>query len=518
MSSFAERFAAILETRTGIRLNRQNVQRVSGVLRARAETLGHASADAYVDDIEKNIATSEMQTLVNLVTVGKTSFYRYPDMVSAIVNIVVPALHNHLHPARGINIWSAGCSTGEEPYTLAMALDEDGWFAKRRVRILATDINTSSLDHARAGRYGHARIERLPPSVRKHVTAQDHFITVNRDIRERISFERLNLASDPFPDPGNWHIIVCANVLIYFGAQGVTRILDKFCGAMAQDAALFLGGAENPASYDQRLSPARFGKAYGFLRGDWNGAMQEHRLEHSGPPRFRDEKTPATGIRKPPSPIATSNTSTPAHTAETPRTRRNTQPLEEAEQTTFEVEKLLNVASGGARDLAITRLAELREQYPDHPRVARALGMLLFNEKRFEESRAALDDAITVDPLAFDLYFYLGWLYLALDDVDAARQALRRALFLEPGFTFARYELALTLHRGGQFDEAVREYARAEQAASDPRVNERLRERTAGSSETFWINDSFIVELCRSNKERARQRLGPQTSGRISGQ
>lgn len=513
MTSFAERFSAILEARTGIRLNRNNVLRVGGVLRARAETLGHPSPDAYVDSIEKNVATTEMQTLVNLVTVGKTSFYRYPEMVSAIVNVLVPSLHAQLHPARGLNIWSAGCSTGEEPYTLAMALTEDGWFAKRRIKILATDINTNALDTARAGRYAHTRIERLPQNIRRYVNVEGHALTVKDEIRERIGFDRLNLSADPFPDPGSWHIIICANVLIYFSGQGVARILDKFCNAMSPDAALFLGGAENPATYDRRLSPARFGKAYGFLYGPWNAEMTKHRLESQGPApaKFTNEKTPATGIKKPvaPAPVAKVSDVSPR--------KRSTPITEELDATSFEVEKLLTAASGGARAMAIGRLTELHEQFPDHPRVSRSLGMLLFNEKRFEESCAALDDAIAADPLAFDLYFYAGWIYLALNDIDSARTALRRALFLEPGFTFARYELALTLHRAGQYEEAVREYARAEQAASDPRVNQRLRERAEGSSETFWINDSFIVELCRSNKERARQRLTPQTSGRIMG-
>ncbi len=507
MTSFAERFANVLEARTGIRLNHNNVLRVGGVLRARAETLGYPSPDAYVDGIEKNVATAEMQTLVNLVTVGKTSFYRYPEMVSAIVNTLVPALHAQLHPARGLNIWSAGCSTGEEPYTLTMALADAGWFAKRRIKLLATDINTNALDTARAGRYAHGRLGRLPANVRRYVSVDDHALTVRDELRERISFEHLNLSADPFPDPGSWHIIICANVLIYFSGQGAARILDKFCNVMARDAALFLGGAENPATYDRRLSPARFGKAYGFLHGLWNAEMQKHRLESQGPARFTNEKTPAAGVKKP-------VTADPPASKVSPRKRPQ---ADELDATSYEVEKLLTAASGGAREMAIGRLSELHGQLPDHPRVARALGMLLFNEKRFEEACAALDDAIAADPLAFELYFYAGWIYLALGDVESARVALRRALFLEPGFTFARYELALTLHQAGQYDEAVREYARAEQAASDPRVNQRLRERSEGSSETFWINDSFIVELCRSNKERARQRLSPQTSGRIMG-
>jgi tetratricopeptide (TPR) repeat protein len=242
--------------------------------------------------------------------------------------------------------------------------------------------------------------------------------------------------------------------------------------------------------------------------------MPAHRVELAAQ-RVRNQKTPAAGIRRPAAPMPASHT--PARASDSGPRRRITQTFDEADPTTFEVEKLLAAAGAGAREMAITRLTELHEQHPDHPRVSRALGMLLFNEKRFEEACAALDDAIVADPLAFDLYFYLGWLYLALNEVEEARHALRRALFLEPGFTFARYELALTLHRAGQFDEAVREYARAEQAVSDPRVNQRLREHAEGSSETFWINDSFIVELCRSNKERARQRLTPQTSARIMG-
>jgi chemotaxis protein methyltransferase CheR len=515
------RFAELLEKRTGIHLSRTNVGRVSGVLRARAETLGFPSTEAYVDNIEKNVATTEMQTLVNLVTVGKTSFFRYPDIVSAITDIAMPALDKVLHPSRGVHIWSAGCSTGEEPYTLAMALTEAGWFDKRRIRLLATDINTNSLDHARAGRYGHVATAKLLPVVKKHTSVDGHARIINKNIRDRVAFDRLNLAADPFPDPGTWHIIICANVLIYFSAGGTQKVLEKFASAMSAEAVLFLGGAENLASNDRRLSVARLNRAYAYVHGTWNGELAQYRLDGFKDPTTAKPLTSATPIAIPPAAaLGTSPFGAPDKTPSKPQLpaprKKTTSATGEFDLVQLEVDRILGIAKDGHRDSAIKDLTTLRERYPEHAGAARSLGMLLFNERRFDDAIAAIEDAIAGDPLAFDLYFYLGWIYLATDDVDAAREALRRALFLEPGFTFARYELALTLHRAKSYDEAAREYARAEQSAGDPRVRERLRERASGSRETFWINDSFIVELCRSNGDRARQRLTPVTSGRLS--
>ncbi len=80
--------------------------------------------------------------------------------------------------------------------------------------------------------------------MQKHTTVDGHARVINKNIRDRVVFDRVNLAADAFPDPGTWHIIICANVLIYFGPDGMQKVLDKFTGSMSAEAVLFLGGAE----------------------------------------------------------------------------------------------------------------------------------------------------------------------------------------------------------------------------------------------------------------------------------
>jgi chemotaxis protein methyltransferase CheR len=479
MTDYADLFAGLLEKRTGIRLARTNVKRVAGVLRARAETLGFASVRAYVEHLDKSDASPELQTLTNLVTVGKTQFFRYADIMSAVTDVLVPELHARLPRERSIDIWSVGCSTGEEPYSIAMALDTAGWFEKRRFRIVGTDINTASLEQARSGKYWMPSTKRLPKLVNQYADYEAHTLSLHADLMKRVSFDRFNLALDPVPSAGHWHIVICANVLIYFDSIQAARAFNALSRSITDEGTLFLGGGESLAPYGlSSASLRRFGGAYAYQRGP---QLESYKVEKTPP-----KPTPA--LPKPPA-----------------------APLDPS----VTLDRALAKARGGDRATAIVDLIALNESHPDEPRVSRALAMLLFNERRFEESCAMLDEAITSDPLAFDLYFYAGWMHLALGDVDAAHHALRRALFLEPGFTFARYELALTMHRAGKFDDAAREYARAEQSASDPLVRTRLKERAAGTNETFWIDDTFIVELCRSNRDRAKRRLTPIVSARI---
>lgn len=486
MTDHVDRFALLLEKRTGIRLARTNVKRVASVLRARAETLGFESVRTYLEHLDKSEASPELQTLTNLITVGKTSFFRYPDIMSSISDIILPELHGVLPPERSIDIWSVGCSTGEEPYSIAMALDAAGWFEKRRVRIVATDINTGALEQARSGRYWLPSVKRLHPLVQRYGKLEGHTLGLSESIRNRVRFDRWNIATDPVPTSGHWHIVICANVLIYFEGQQANKAFLTLTKSLAAEGTLFLGGSESLATYGLHATQLRrFGSAYAYQRG-------------ANLASYRVERTPATAQ--------------PAISVATPMRAAAPQVID----TSFEIERTLNKARGGDRSGAIADLMTLSATYPDDAKVMRALAMLLFNERRFEESCAILEEAILSDPLAFDLYFYAGWMHLALGDVDAAHNALRRALFLEPGFTFARYELALTMHRAGKFDEAAREYARAEQSASDPQVRARLKERSAGTNETFWIDDTFIVELCRNNRDRAKRRLTPIVSARIT--
>lgn len=533
-TDYGFRFSVLLERRTGIRLSPTIMSRIRGVLTARADTLAFPSVDAYLAHLDQGEAASELQKLTNLITVGKTSFNRYPDQIRAVVQTVVPALDALLHPAQSINVWSAGCSTGEEPYTIAMALAASGWFDKRRFRILATDINTNSLEHAKTARYYLPHAERLPDFVRSGLVADgDHFV-VQQALRDRVSFSQLNLYETAYPDAGSWHVVLCCNVLIYFSPQNTVRVVQRFASALANDGLFMLGGAETLSSLPTDLKLARFGETYGYLHGTWGSRLDGNVIQAvRGDGAAKRDTQAATSAPIPSSPREPTTARLPATSSTpsvqvqpgavgTPRSATpSTPPVSPlagdggaAAQLERGIEEAMRLATNGQRKGAIERLLALRETAPDHPRLPRLAGLLLFNERRFPEAIEVLNDAVVQDPLAFDLYFYLGWMHLSLAHLAEAQEDLRRALFLEPGFAFARYEFALALHRQGDFDAAQREYARAEQVARDPRLRERLRERAEGAGESFWVDDSFIAELCRNNRDRARLRQEPVSIAR----
>lgn len=484
MTEWARTFEQLLERRTGIRLSPSIRDRVTAILQARADTLGFPSIEGYLRSLEHSTNSGELQTLTNLITVGKTSFYRYPNQIRAIVERVIPALDDTLGQDQTIGIWSAGCSTGEEPYTLAMALAHAGWSARRRFRYLATDINTAALERARGAHYPRQAYDNLPPFIASYCQrGSGSGITVSPEIRRQISFERLNLIEDPYPDPGQWHIVLCANVLIYFSQATVEATVERIGDALADNAILMLGGSESLNAFSVRRPFAllRMYDSYGYAQGPWSETI-------ASAPERSDRPQPVSAA-----PTAAEPALTPE--PQSPRPRDS-----------HAVAQALALAERGLRQEAIAALENLSAE---DAKVDRQLGLLYFAERRYDDARECIEDALNDDPLAFDLYFYLGWLNAALGERGAAMEALRRALFIEPGFSFARYEFARMLHLRGEYAAAVREYLRAERSAQDPRLRERLRQRAAGSTETFWFDDSFIIELCAANRERAQREEQP---------
>jgi len=172
----------------------------------------------------------------------------------------------------------------------------------------------------------------------------------------------------------------------------------------------------------------------------------------------------------------------------------------------------------GKRQQAIRELQDLLGRQPAHPVAARRLALLLFEDQRYEDAAPALEEALESDPLAVDLRFYLGWARGALGQFEAGQSALRRALFLEPDFSLARYEFALSLHKAGEYHHAAREYARARRDAGCPQQQRVILERANIPVETFWLNSSFVAELAAQNLERAQKGQQPVPSGRLARQ
>lgn len=194
---------------------------------------------------------TELLALLNEITIGETCFFRNPAQLDALCRIVIPKIieAKAIAPQRRLRIWSAGCSTGEEPYTLRMSLLDraDSQLKSWIVEILGTDLNERSLAHARAALYGNHSTRNVTPIRRQRyfLPAGDQ-LRVTPTVRSSIAFSRLNLSDNPSMRLlKDIDVIFCCNVLIYFDLASKRRVIQQFFDNLLPQGYLFLGPSES---------------------------------------------------------------------------------------------------------------------------------------------------------------------------------------------------------------------------------------------------------------------------------
>src|SRR6266550_3051111 len=175
-------------------------------------------------------ADTEFDQIYDLVTTNETYFFREPAQLAAFTEEIIPDILSR-KSIRKIRIWSAGCSSGEEPYTIAMLLEEAGLYAQSVFEIFASDINQSVLAKARRGHYRENAFRATDPAVREKYFARegDGSWRISDEIRNRVSFGRLNLYDEPRVSLlGNVDVIFCRNVIIYFDDASKRMVINNF--------------------------------------------------------------------------------------------------------------------------------------------------------------------------------------------------------------------------------------------------------------------------------------------------
>jgi chemotaxis protein methyltransferase CheR len=196
----------------------------------------------------------EYEKLLDALTINVTKLFRNPEAFDAIARKVVPALW--ALPLRPIRVWSAGCSSGEEVYSLAALFHQhaeregEGAAAASRVRVLGTDIDRESLERARAGVYPEGAFPDAPDALRRRYFSEGYPATVAPELRPLVAFENRDLLREA-PPPGPHHLVVCRNVVIYFDRPTQEALFERFHEALAPGGYLVLGKVET------LLGPAR---------------------------------------------------------------------------------------------------------------------------------------------------------------------------------------------------------------------------------------------------------------------
>ncbi len=248
-----ERFSRLVYDQCGIKLPAHKQSMLEARLRKRLRALGLGSFEEYAELIfSGREPEGELIRLIDVVTTNKTDFFREPAHFDFLVRSALPELivRDEAGVSRPLRVWSAGCSTGKEPYTLAMVLSEfQATHPGFRFEILGTDISTDVLDKAARGIYAEEKAEPVPAALRRKYLLRSkdpaqRQVRIVPELRSQVRFRRLNFMDADYGLRESFDVIFCRNVLIYFDRQTQERLLTRFAGYLEKGSFLFLGHSE----------------------------------------------------------------------------------------------------------------------------------------------------------------------------------------------------------------------------------------------------------------------------------
>ena len=238
-----DRVRTIIHRRAGIALAESKQEMVYSRLARRLRATGIRSFATYLDGLENGSLSDEWEPFTNALTTNLTSFFREAHHF--------PLLAEHVRTRKEpVTVWCSASSTGEEPYSIAMTLCEAYGTMTPPAQIIATDIDTNVLAVGAAGVYTIDRLDKMEPERAKKFFQrgrgdQEGNVRVRPELRNLITFKALNLLADNWPLSGQFDVIFCRNVMIYFDKPTQTKILARFVPLMKPDAILFAGHSEN---------------------------------------------------------------------------------------------------------------------------------------------------------------------------------------------------------------------------------------------------------------------------------
>ncbi|MBB3312829.1 chemotaxis protein methyltransferase CheR [Rhizobium sp. BK196] len=253
-----DKLARFIYDYSGIKMPSTKLTMLEGRLRRRLRATRHASFDDYCDFLfNEGGLDQEAVYLIDVVTTNKTDFFREAKHFEYMQTIALPTLADS--GLRTIRTWSSACSTGAEPYTMAMVLAE---FVESRsdvsYSVLATDLSTDVLQTARKGIYAEDLVAPVPRDLQKKyvmVAKQQgrREVRISPKLRSRVGFARMNLMDEKYPVGDMMHLIFCRNVLIYFDKQTQAGVLGRLCDCLAKGGYMFIGHSESITGFDLPL-------------------------------------------------------------------------------------------------------------------------------------------------------------------------------------------------------------------------------------------------------------------------
>ncbi|NIQ92863.1 MAG: tetratricopeptide repeat protein [Desulfuromonadales bacterium] len=485
-----EAFEDLIYRHSGLHFDERNRKILERGLMRRMRATRVRSHRHYLDYLRTHARSrGELKKLLALLTIGETYFFRYLAQFEGLKKTVLPELLARNRQRRSLRLWSAGCSTGEEPYSLAILLQEHfPHLADWDIDILGTDINPRSLKTAQEGLY-RARALRVMDQqmVDRYFTPAGSGYRLVEAIRERVRFTHLNLQTDTYPDPSagieDVDVIFCRNVMIYFRPPTIKSILEGFRRSLQPQGYLFLGHSESLASITSAFS--RISCEGGFF-------YQQREELHSAdlfpepepPPSPPRPVIPAQPEPPPPPPAAAP---TPPPKEDKPR-EPDTEALFRQAEKAFHQEDF---------ETATRKYDIVLRQNPRHVGALLGKGFIHANRAEYDKARLLCREALAIDDLAVGGYFLLGLIRDLQGDAERAVEEFRKAIMLDIDFVMSHYNLGKIYQRLGRHKDARRELD------NTFRILEKLPDESLIPFSGGLSREVFL-EICREDREKIR--------------
>ena len=266
MNQLADTYSQFKEKilrKTGINLSSYKEAQMKRRIESLASRNGFNDLLDYYAMIDKN--KEKFDEFINFMTINVSEFFRNPEQWSIVETKLFPTL---LQKNKDIKVWSAACSTGEEPYTITMILSR--LMPLNKITVDATDIDDGAMAKAKAGVYAQSSLKNVPKDLKEKYFKQnaDGKFEISNEIKSRVQFKKHNLLKDSYIDKCD--LIVCRNVMIYFTDEAKSEIYQKFSNSLKPDGVLFVGSTEpiiGPQQYDLKsLKTFFYGKTNGTTK------------------------------------------------------------------------------------------------------------------------------------------------------------------------------------------------------------------------------------------------------------
>jgi len=439
-------FRALIEQFTGLHFDDWRLDTLEKTLLARMCANGISRVQGYLDLLQDPANRSdELSELLGQITVNETFFFRYPTQFDFLRQHVLPALVARQGNERSpVQIWSAGCSTGEEPYSIAMtALDIFGSAASQLVQISATDVSSAALEAARSGEYSTKSLRLVGEANRNKYfrrVSGNRFV-LNDAVRQMVLFRKSSLLDDVRRTTDAWDAVFCRNVLIYFTGEFAAKILDGFYQRLGANGYLFVGHSEmlRHTSFVSCQPEGLF--AYQKLAGEPETTIHAQSLDAARTqPTVAARDTVATSRPTETRTVSSISASASKDAAET---------LYDKALDSFERE-----------DYARTRdqLDHLLESFPRHLPATVLRANVYLNLGEHDRSVEECEMALQLDPLASEAHLLLGMNFQRLSKPELAVTQLKKAAYISPNSAIVQFQLGEAYRAQKMWGDASRAY------------------------------------------------------------